>query len=219
MARLGGDEFALLAVGAGREAAVARAEEALAAMRRPMAFGNQAFTARASIGVALAPEHDRAPGELVKDADLALYAAKQSGRDRLVVYEPALRTGFEGRIQILRETADALDAHLIEPHYQPKVRLDTGALIGFEALARWRHPERGLLTPGGVRRGLRRSQARGGDRGAHGGAPSRRTCGAGSTRACPAGGWRSTSRRRSSCTATWSDACWLRSRPPALPAD
>jgi diguanylate cyclase (GGDEF)-like protein/PAS domain S-box-containing protein len=148
VARLGGDEFALLAVGAGRGDAVARAEEALAAMRRPMTFGNQALTARASIGVALAPEHDREPGELVKDADLALYAAEQGGRDRIVVYEPALRTGFEGRIQILRETADALDAMLIEPHYQPKVRLDTGALIGFEALARWRHPGRGLIGPG-----------------------------------------------------------------------
>ncbi|GGK43669.1 putative bifunctional diguanylate cyclase/phosphodiesterase [Salinarimonas ramus] len=147
VARLGGDEFAMVLAPANREEAQAIAAGLLEAMRQPVPFGERSLVGRASIGLALCPEHDTSPGELVKDADLALYAAKQSGRNRLVVYEPALRRGFERRVTLLRDVGAALEADAIVPYYQPKVALATGRVTGFEALARWRHPERGLLTP------------------------------------------------------------------------
>lgn len=147
VARLGGDEFAIVLGRAERAEAEAFAQRLVEAMRLAVPFRNQTLVARASIGLALAPEHDSLPGELVKDADLALYAAKEGGRNRAVVYDPSLRERFETRVQLLRDVSVALAQDLIRPHYQPKFCLATGAVVAFEALARWQHPERGLSTP------------------------------------------------------------------------
>ncbi|WP_029031532.1 putative bifunctional diguanylate cyclase/phosphodiesterase [Salinarimonas rosea] len=149
VARLGGDEFAVVLARADRTLAEATAARFLGAMRAPVLFRDRVLVGRISIGLALCPEHDTAPGELVKDADLALYAAKQAGRNRLVVYEPRLRDGFERRVTLLREVGEALGADAIEPHYQPKVSLETGRITGFEALARWRRADGSVVTPYG----------------------------------------------------------------------
>ncbi|MGP9820096.1 putative bifunctional diguanylate cyclase/phosphodiesterase [Salinarimonas sp. NSM] len=149
VARLGGDEFAVVLARADRAEAERTATRLLGAMHASVLFRDRVLVGRISIGLALCPEHDTAPGELVKDADLALYAAKQGGRNRVVVYEPRLREGFQRRVTLLRDVAEALGADAIEPHYQPKVSLETGRVTGFEALARWRRADGTVVTPHG----------------------------------------------------------------------
>jgi len=92
--------------------------------------------------------HHRDSCELLKDTDLALARAKVEGRSRAVVFTPALRTETERRLSIAGEIRTALEVGQIVPFYQPKVCLTQRTIVGFEALARWQHPEKGLLTPG-----------------------------------------------------------------------
>lgn len=148
VARVGGDEFAVVLVEQpGLAGFAACAEEILAALRGTFDYEGRALSTRASIGVAAFPEHHRDPVELMKDADIALYRAKESGRGRAVVYSSAARDVMERRVSILREVRQGLEAGQFIPHYQPKMSLATGEIVGFEALARWRHPALGLLTP------------------------------------------------------------------------
>jgi diguanylate cyclase (GGDEF)-like protein/PAS domain S-box-containing protein len=148
VARFGGDEFVILLRDPFTlENAVDLADFVLKALSRPIQFKDRMMTARASIGIAASPEHDRDPVELMKDADLALYAAKARGRNRSMVYCPNMRAGMERRVKVARDIRGALEARHIVPFYQPKVSLRTGKIIGFEALARWQHPRDGLLTP------------------------------------------------------------------------
>lgn len=146
-ARLGGDEFAVVLSAIERpEDALRVADAILAALRMPFVHAGRKFEVRASIGIALFPEHDTEFAELMRDADIALYQAKAQGRNRAVLYNASARAALEGRLSLLTETRAALERDEFVPYYQPKVCLRSGAVIGFEALARWRHPE-GLRTP------------------------------------------------------------------------
>lgn len=148
VARLGGDEFAVLVPGmADRGDVAALGRRILSQMRRPFDYCERTVIIRVSLGIALYPDHHRAPAELLKDADMALYSAKAEGRNRAVFYSPEMRRAIERRVRIAGEIRLALDRGEIVPHYQPKVCLATGRIDGFEALARWRHPDRGLLSP------------------------------------------------------------------------
>lgn len=148
VARFGGDEFVILLRDPFTlENAADLADFALKALARPITYKDRLLTARASIGIAASPLHDRDPCELMKDADLALYDAKGKGRNRAIVYQPSMRTGMERRVTVARDMRAAIDARQIVPFYQPKVCLRTGAIKGFEALARWQHPRDGILTP------------------------------------------------------------------------
>ncbi|WP_349369384.1 EAL domain-containing protein [Salinarimonas sp.] len=149
LARLGGDEFAVLIEGhaeVGESLGLAQAIEA--GFRAPFMHGGRSLACRASIGVACFPDHADDAQELMMSADLALFSAKEQGRGRAAVYRPALRAAVEARVALVGEIRAALGGDAIEPHYQPKIDLATGAVTGFEALARWRHPVRGLITPG-----------------------------------------------------------------------
>ncbi|MGP9820723.1 sensor domain-containing phosphodiesterase [Salinarimonas sp. NSM] len=149
VARLGGDEFALLVEGdADVGHSLALAERIVARFRAPFVYGGRALSCRVSVGVAGFPDHAADPAELMKSADLALYAAKAQGRNRAAIYRPALREAVESRVALAAEIRAALGSDAIVPWYQPKVDLATGAVLGFEALARWHHPSRGLLAPG-----------------------------------------------------------------------
>ena len=147
VARFGGDEFAVLLDRAGLSPSVA-ADRILVSLRSPMAIHNRSFPTRASIGIATYPQDGGNAKELLKSADMALYRAKAEGRDRLAVYTPAIQQEFEKKFSILEDVRRGLKNNEFKAYYQPKISLASGELAGFEALARWQHPERGLCTPG-----------------------------------------------------------------------
>jgi diguanylate cyclase (GGDEF)-like protein/PAS domain S-box-containing protein len=149
VARIGGDEFALLVAEPLKLANATRLGSLIAeALRQPFTYQKRTLLSRVSIGVAAFPDHDGTPAELVKDADIAMYQAKSQGRDRVVTYSPEMRNAIERRVSLGRGMREALSKDQIVPYYQPKVSLATGEIIGLEALARWRHPSKGILTPG-----------------------------------------------------------------------
>ncbi|HSP24718.1 MAG TPA: EAL domain-containing protein [Saliniramus sp.] len=147
VARLGGDEFAaILSAPLREEDAEMLAERMLAELRRPFSYKDNTLTCKASIGLA-SSRGFHAPDELMTNADIALYAAKGRGRGCAVPYSPQMRRSIENRVRIARDIRCAIDRQEIVPFYQPKICLQTGNLIGFEALARWRHPSQGILPP------------------------------------------------------------------------
>jgi|GEM_PF-913784 len=147
VARLGGDEFAvILGAPLREEDAALLAERMLAELKRPFSYKDSSLTCKASIGLASSPHHG-VPAELMTNADIALYAAKGRGRGCAVAYSPQMRRSIENRVRIARDIRCAIDRHEIVPFYQPKICLRTGGLIGFEALARWRHPSQVILPP------------------------------------------------------------------------
>jgi diguanylate cyclase (GGDEF)-like protein len=147
VARLGGDEFVIICA-EGAQCVHGIAARILEALRPPMAIRGRMVAARASLGLALYPEHAGNPADLFTNADLALYAAKASGRNCATLFMPTLRADIEERVAVTREMRAALEAgNGLVAFYQPKVDLASGAVIGFEALARWQHPTRGLLAP------------------------------------------------------------------------
>ena len=152
VARLGGDEFVVVAhcEADARDPSLrihALAEMILDRLNDPMAIDGRIMAPRASLGLALFPEHAGNAADLFTNADLALYAAKGAGRNRASLFVPTLRANIEERVTIAREMRTALDVGGLVPFYQPKVSLATGEVVGFEALARWQHPTRGLLAP------------------------------------------------------------------------
>jgi diguanylate cyclase (GGDEF)-like protein len=146
-ARLGGDEFAILLPGATRAEAAAVAERLLAGVAEPVTLIGMDAIVNGSIGVAFT-ECGAEPGQLLRDADIALYAAKAAGRACYRVFEPAMHADTLARIQLENDLAHALLRDEFEIAYQPIVDLPDGRVTGFEALLRWRHPTRGLLMPG-----------------------------------------------------------------------
>ncbi|TVR09479.1 MAG: EAL domain-containing protein [Salinarimonadaceae bacterium] len=149
IARLGSDEFGIFLTDcADAEEATRTAERLIAEIGREIYRADHIIACRASGGIALHPQHGETAAELMKDAETALYAAKSQDRNRALLYDPGMRELIAVRAQITAEMRAALENGQIIPFYQPRVDLRTGAIIGFEALARWRHPTRGILTPG-----------------------------------------------------------------------
>ena len=148
VARFGGDEFAVIATHpATLKEAYDLAQRIIEALRQPFIYGGRTFVSKASIGIAMFPEHDVTARDLLKDADIALYQAKAQGRNRVVVYSSKLRSDVEHRLSLGDEVRMALSKGQFVPFYQPKVSFRTGKIIGLESLARWIHPTRGVLTP------------------------------------------------------------------------
>ncbi|MGQ3676548.1 putative bifunctional diguanylate cyclase/phosphodiesterase [Xanthobacter sp. TB0139] len=148
VARLGGDEFIVMLVAPGALQQGEQLARSIATeLRRPMTHEGWRLVAQASIGIASCPEHDRIYGDLMKDADLALHAAKQQGGNRSMCYMPALRQAVQTRLSQKQDITAALERDEIIPYYQPKVSLATGRLEGFEALVRWHPPGKPVLGP------------------------------------------------------------------------
>jgi diguanylate cyclase (GGDEF)-like protein len=140
VARLGGDEFAVLATHLeDRDAFVERLFGALA---EPVALGGKQLHLRASVGVA------DSGADLLRNADLAMYAAKASGSNRCALFSEDMHVEALARLDRREQLERAIAREELVLHYQPIVALDGGAPVGFEALVRWQHPERGLLGPG-----------------------------------------------------------------------
>ena len=147
VARLGGDEFAvLLTEVADEQSAVAQAERCLTLLREPFVVRGFSLGVDASIGVVLSPHHGRAASELLRAADVAMYEAK-AGRLGVLVYDRSLDGHSPGRLALLGELRRALQEDQLMLYYQPKVDVALGQVTGAEALVRWQHPERGLVSP------------------------------------------------------------------------
>jgi diguanylate cyclase (GGDEF)-like protein/PAS domain S-box-containing protein len=152
VARVGGDEFAILLDETGTAADAERlAAELVGLFEEPFVLAGRRLRVGASVGIApMVPNRDdrREVEELVADADLAMYAAKQAGKGRWRSFQPAMRSRAAASLDIREQLEGGFTADAIEVHYQPVVNTATGAAVGMEALARWRHPSLGLLRPG-----------------------------------------------------------------------
>ena len=147
-ARLGGDEFAVLLEDAPDTRAVVEvAERILDALHAPIVVDGREVYARASIGIATRRGPTTTPDELLRNADLAMYTAKANGKGCIEMFEPAMHHRAVDRLAIRGELERAVERGEIDVAYQPIVRLDTGEVVAFEALARWTHPERGAVSP------------------------------------------------------------------------
>jgi diguanylate cyclase (GGDEF)-like protein len=145
--RLGGDEFIVLVESTGAAALDVFADRLIAALRKPAELedGRKIFSMTASIGVA-AGRHET-PDELLRDADLALYAAKAAGKDRYALFDGSMNTGVEDRLELEADLSRALQESQFFLLYQPIFDLKSGEVVCVEALIRWRHPARGVVLP------------------------------------------------------------------------
>ncbi len=147
-ARLGGDEFAVLLEDLEDERDAEHvAARVLEAMKEAFVLGGTQVFVRASVGIAVSRSGEEPPDELLRDADLAMYAAKVKGGDHFYVFEPELHEATVERLKLAADLRCALARDELLVHYQPVVALATGEVVGIEALARWQHPELGLLPP------------------------------------------------------------------------
>ncbi|WP_100501820.1 putative bifunctional diguanylate cyclase/phosphodiesterase, partial [Geodermatophilus chilensis] len=145
--RLGGDEFALLLRNLPSAAAAVRVAESVAAtLTRPFAVDRVTLEVGGSIGVAVAPDHGSDLAALLRRADVAMYQAKRDGGG-VRLYDSGDDPHDEGQLDLLSQLRTAIDTGQLWLHFQPKVALGAGRTVGFEALVRWAHPERGLLAP------------------------------------------------------------------------
>ena len=148
VARVGGDQFAMLFLAEEDARNVAAlAERVRRSLRAPVPLANQEIVLTGSIGVAVWDESVVEDGELLKEAEIAMYRAKRSGADRIVAFEAAMRRDRDDRIQIESDLRRAIERNQLKVLYQPIVYLPTKELAGFEALVRWEHPKLGLLNP------------------------------------------------------------------------
>jgi diguanylate cyclase (GGDEF)-like protein len=149
LARLGGDEFAIIQPleSADHEAAIALALRIIDTVARPIELNGHQVTVGTSIGIACSPSDGRDPKDLLKKADLALYAAKADGRNDFRLYRPEMMKTAEAHKIIENELREAIGKEQFELHYQPIIDVRSQTVCGGEALVRWRHPQRGLVGP------------------------------------------------------------------------
>ncbi|NMF87945.1 EAL domain-containing protein [Aromatoleum petrolei] len=148
LVRLAGDEFVILIEGAGESGdAAAVAERVLQALSRPVSAAGRDVDVAASLGIALCPDDGRDAETLLRNADAAMYAAKAAGRNTFRFYDEAMNRRARLRLSFEADLRRAAARGQLELFYQPQLRGDDGALVGAEALLRWRHPERGLVSP------------------------------------------------------------------------
>jgi diguanylate cyclase (GGDEF)-like protein len=148
VARLSGDEFAILLTGPGSSHQAERvAHRILEDLRSPISISDHLLRTGLSIGLATVETCAASGIGMLRAADLAMYEAKTGGKGRLEVFQPSHHTAHVQRDAVRAELSGALDAEQMELHYQPIVDLSSEQIVGFEALLRWRHPERGLISP------------------------------------------------------------------------
>jgi len=149
VARFGGDEFGVLLEDIPRKSeARAIIRQVFNAFKDPVEVDGIPFTLSASIGYDIGSGTAAEPEEIVHNAQVAMNEAKEEGKNRIVAYDKRMREGMVNVLAVENELKRALEAREFTAHYQPIVNLADGSLYGFEALARWEHPDRGLVTPG-----------------------------------------------------------------------
>lgn len=148
VARLGGDEFAVVLENIqGQEDVIMVADRIIRTLGMPMRIAGKELFTTASIGIAIVDARYRNPEELLRDADVAMYRAKASGRKRHALFDEGLHEIALKTLDLENDLRRALHRHEFQPFYQPIAQLIDGKVIGFEALMRWNHPQRGVLAP------------------------------------------------------------------------
>jgi diguanylate cyclase (GGDEF)-like protein/PAS domain S-box-containing protein len=151
IARLGGDEFAILLPGVDSgEAIEVLIEELFANLRTPLRLNGREFDCSASAGSAIYPIHASNASELFKHADIALYESKNAGRGRYMSFEPAMRSKMQRRVAMINIGREAVENKRLLPYYQPQISMQTGEVIGFEALLRRRDRSGQICLPGTI---------------------------------------------------------------------
>lgn len=148
VARLGGDEFTVLLTDLGRADDAARvAARICEELSRPLQVAHVELVVTASIGIAIFPENGEDPETLLRHADMAMYEAKQRGRNTYEFFTEAMQLQAVERLSLEQDLARGLESRQFVLHYQPQVDVSTGRIVSAEALLRWEHPERGLVSP------------------------------------------------------------------------
>jgi len=148
VARVGGDEFTVLLPEVGQvEDAVEVADRILETLRQPWRLNGHEFHITTSIGIAMCPGDGDDAESLLRNADTAMYRAKDRGRDNYKLYAPAMNSRIAERLALENSLRHALERGEFVVHYQPQVNIEAGRIVGVEALVRWQHPERGLVSP------------------------------------------------------------------------
>ena len=148
VARLSGDEFAILLINVQDPSfAIKVAQRIIATLREPLQVAGKEITPSASIGVAIIDGRYNLADEALRDADLALYRAKEVGRNRFELFDETLQKNAVNVLAMETELRAALQHDQFEPYFQPIVRLSTNEIVGYEALIRWNHPTRGVIGP------------------------------------------------------------------------
>ncbi len=148
VARVGGDEFTLLLPDvAGPEDTVEVAERILDALRQPWVLNGHEFRITTSIGIAMYPNDGEDVESLLRNADTAMYRAKDGGRDNYKLYTPTMNARIAERLALENSLRHGLERGEFVVYYQPQVDISSGRIVGMEALVRWQHPERGLISP------------------------------------------------------------------------
>ncbi|GGH95686.1 putative bifunctional diguanylate cyclase/phosphodiesterase [Arthrobacter liuii] len=146
VARLGGDEFAIVMPSASADQAAIVAHRILASLNEPIELPGRSVRCGASIGLSVGSE-GQSPEDMLMEADVAMYASKAEGQNRLHRFEPALLLMRRLRSQLVDDLRAAIKDDALTLHYQPVVELSTGRIEGVEALVRWNHPTRGFIMP------------------------------------------------------------------------
>jgi diguanylate cyclase (GGDEF)-like protein len=149
VSRLAGDEFAILLEDVPQpESAIKVAQRILTTLAMPVVIAGKEIEPSASIGIAIADARYQVADDVLRDADIALYRAKAQGRKRFELFDVSLQKRAVDVLAMERDLRVALQNDQFEPYFQPIQRLESGAVMGYEALIRWNHPERGRLGPG-----------------------------------------------------------------------
>lgn len=149
LARLGGDEFTVTLVDLKDPQDAAKvASRILEEMVKPFFIGGQEFNVSASVGISVYPENGHDAETLLKNADAAMYQAKAIGRNALKFFADDMNAAALEKLNLENELKHAIERNEFRLHYQPKIDVHSGSIVGVEALIRWQHPRRGLVMPG-----------------------------------------------------------------------
>jgi len=148
VSRLGGDEFAILLTDFASPAYLtALGDKVVQCIRKPYVIESETIEISTSVGISLYPEDGRNPETLIKHADMAMYKAKERGRNNLQLFAPEMNAHARERRRLATDLKKAVSADQLSLYFQPQIALGSGRVIGAEALLRWRHPKHGLVLP------------------------------------------------------------------------